>query len=394
MKKLSYFIAVIIFLGILIFIGLNVVPFERWTGVSTVKIMFIVFSIILGLYLIGLIVFVILNRRKSIVEVVEFSAPDGMTPADAGYVIDKTIDDKDISALLIYFANKKYLYVDKKDDVVLLKKLKDADENMKSYEKTLFNAIFAKNDEINLKDLPNLVHPSSAMIKNQIKTENNQKYFNSKMSSASMWLTLGITAVLIFLSYFFGNGGGFSIFCGVVIFIIGTIFSSVESKIYVQKRLKGIILYIIGIILFIIFAILNILFSINDLYITLLIAITTILCLLTYILCPFIEYRTEEGRKVLGRLLGLKRYIELAEKEKMEKMVEENPELFYKVLPYAYVLNVSNEWIDQFNFVKTINKKERKDIALALGALVAICLLGEGAELLGGLSSKKSKTKK
>lgn len=394
MKKLSYFIAVIIFLGILIFIGLNVVPFERWTGVSTVKIMFIVFSIILGLYLIGLIVFVILNRRKSIVEVVEFSAPDGMTPADAGYVIDKTIDDKDISALLIYFANKKYLYVDKKDDVVLLKKLKDADENMKSYEKTLFNAIFAKNDEINLKDLPNLVHPSSAMIKNQIKTENNQKYFNSKMSSASMWITLGITAVLIFLSYFFGNGGGFSIFCGVVIFIIGTIFSSVESKIYVQKRLKGIILYIIGIILFIIFAILNILFSINDLYITLLIAITTILCLLTYILCPFIEYRTEEGRKVLGRLLGLKRYIELAEKEKMEKMVEENPELFYKVLPYAYVLNVSNEWIDQFNFVKTINKKERKDIALALGALVAICLLGEGAELLGGLSSKKSKTKK
>ena len=394
MKKLSYFIAVIIFLGILIFIGLNVVPFERWTGVSTVKIMFIVFSIILGLYLLGLIVFVILNRRKSIVEVVEFSAPDGMTPADAGYVIDKTIDDKDISALLIYFANKKYLYVDKKDDVVLLKKLKDADENMKSYEKTLFNAIFAKNDEINLKDLPNLVHPSSAMIKNQIKTENNQKYFNSKMSSASMWLTLGITAVLIFLSYFFGNGGGFSIFCGVVIFIIGTIFSSVESKIYVQKRLKGIILYIIGIILFIIFAILNILFSINDLYITQLIAITTILCLLTYILCPFIEYRTEEGRKVLGRLLGLKRYIELAEKEKMEKMVEENPELFYKVLPYAYVLNVSNEWIDQFNFVKTINKKERKDIALALGALVAICLLGEGAELLGGLSSKKSKTKK
>ena len=63
-------------------------------------------------------------------------------------------------------------------------------------------------------------------------------------------------------------------------------------------------------------------------------------------------------------------------------------------MPYAYVLNISNEWIDDFNFVKTINKKERKEMALALGSLVALCLLGEGASILGGLFDKKTKTKK
>ena len=394
MKNLTTTIAIIIFLGIFLFIGINIIPFEKLTGTSTMEIMFIIFSVVLGLYLIGLITFVVINRRKKIVEVVEFSAPDNMTPADAGYVIDKKVDDKDISALLIYLAYKKYLEINKDNDSIVLKKLKDADDSMKSYEKTLFNAIFAKEAEVNLKDLPNILRPHSMNISKQIKTENNEKYFNSKISTASTWLTLGITALLVFLSYFFGDGGGFSIFCGIVIYIISTIFSNVESKIFVQKRLKGFILYIVGIVLFIIFAILNLIFTINNIYATILIAMTSLLCLLTYILCPIIEYRTKEGIRALGSFLGLKRYIELAEKEKMEKMVEENPELFYKVMPYAYVLNISNEWIDDFNFVKTINKKERKEMALALGSLVALCLLGEGASILGGLFDKKTKTKK
>ena len=54
------------------------------------------------------------------------------------------------------------------------------------------------------------------------------------------------------------------------------------------------------------------------------------------------------GRQILGHLLGLKRFIEVAEKKRLEKMVEENPEYFYQILPYAYVLGVSDKWIKQF----------------------------------------------
>ena len=68
-------------------------------------------------------------------------------------------------------------------------------------------------------------------------------------------------------------------------------------------------------------------------------------------------------------------------------MVKENPELYYQVLPYAYVLNVSDEWIEQFNFVKKINSKERKNTAIAIGVLGTAFMLGAGGEILGGLLS-------
>ena len=47
-------------------------------------------------------------------------------------------------------------------------------------------------------------------------------------------------------------------------------------------------------------------------------------------------------------MLGLKKFIEVAEKDRLEKMAADNPQYFYKILPYAYVLGVSKVWIKQF----------------------------------------------
>ena len=385
-----------IFFIIFLFVGLSVIPFENWTNLDSYFIMFIIFSVICGIYLIGLIVFVILNRKKKIIEVVEFSAPDGMTPADAGYVIDKSIDDRDISSLLIYWAEKKYIeIIQNEDKTVILKKLKDADDKMKVYEQTMFNTVFSQKVEVNLKDLPVIIKPITSTIKKQIKDENNKKYFNSKIESTSTWLTLGITCLLVFLSYFFGSGGTFSIICGVIIFAISTIFSNICNKVYIQKKLKAIILYIVGIVLFLIFALLNLVYSFTNLYVLGLTTITTFLCLLTYILCPFLEYRTKEGQFVVGRLLGLKKYLEVTEKEKIEMLIKENPEYFYNIIPYAYVLNVSNEWIENYNFVKTINKKERNELIAGISLLNALFIFGEGFSIIGELfSGTNTKTKK
>ncbi len=384
-----------IFILIFLFVGLSVIPLEMWTNVDSNFIAFIIFSVLCGIYLIGLIVFVIINRKRKVIEVVEFSAPDNMTPTDAGYIIDKDINDKDISALLIFWAEKKYIKIEQNEDKsVNLKKIKDADDKMKSYEKTMFTAIFSQRDEVNLNDLPNMIKPVVWTIKNQIREENNKKYFNSKIESASTWLTLGITCLLVCISYFFGGGGTFCIICGVIIFAISTIFSNISNKVYIQKKFKSLCLYIAGIVLFLLFATLNLAFSFTNLYITLLIAIATLLCLVTYILCPFLEYRTKEGRFVVGRLLGLKRYLEITEKEKIEMLIKENPENFYNIIPYAYVLNVSDEWIEKYNFVKTINKKERNEIIAGIALLSALFIFGEGVAIFGDLfggSKKKSK---
>lgn len=78
---------------------------------------------------------------------------------------------------------------------------------------------------------------------------------------------------------------------------------------------------------------------------------TTIVC---YIQLPQLNFR---GQRVKGQLLGLKKFIEVAEKKRLEMLVEENPQYFYEILPYAYILGVSDKWIKQFESILTIKPK-------------------------------------
>jgi len=63
------------------------------------------------------------------------------------------------------------------------------------------------------------------------------------------------------------------------------------------------------------------------------------------------DKRTSQGVEYLGKILGLKTFITLAEKDKLEMLVAQDPEYFYKVLPYAYVLNVSDVWSKKFESI-------------------------------------------
>ena len=54
---------------------------------------------------------------------------------------------------------------------------------------------------------------------------------------------------------------------------------------------------------------------------------------------------------MLGKLKGFKNFLETAEKEKLEAMVMQDPTYFYKILPYTYVLGVSDKWIKKFEMI-------------------------------------------
>ena len=65
--------------------------------------------------------------------------------------------------------------------------------------------------------------------------------------------------------------------------------------------------------------------------------------------------RNPAGRRLLNEILGLKHFIEVAEKSRLKTLVEQNPEYFYNVLPSAYILDVSDKWIDKFESIMQIN---------------------------------------
>ena len=60
-----------------------------------------------------------------------------------------------------------------------------------------------------------------------------------------------------------------------------------------------------------------------------------------------IKKRTKYGTEMLVKIKGFKNFLETVEKPQLEELVKENPEYFYNVLPYTYVLGISNKWIEK-----------------------------------------------
>lgn len=62
----------------------------------------------------------------------------------------------------------------------------------------------------------------------------------------------------------------------------------------------------------------------------------------------FMIKRTPFANEILGKIRGFKRFLRVAKKSKLEALVMENPTYFYDILPYTYVLDVSDKWIKKF----------------------------------------------
>ena len=58
--------------------------------------------------------------------------------------------------------------------------------------------------------------------------------------------------------------------------------------------------------------------------------------------------KTEYGEEIYAKILGFKDFLEKAEKENLESLVEKDPNYFYNILPYTYVLGISKKWVKKF----------------------------------------------
>ncbi|HID07354.1 MAG TPA: DUF2207 domain-containing protein, partial [Armatimonadetes bacterium] len=67
-----------------------------------------------------------------------------------------------------------------------------------------------------------------------------------------------------------------------------------------------------------------------------------------WLLAPLMPRKTRRGAQVARHILGFKEFIERVEKDRIERMAKEDPTLFDRVLPYAIVLGVADEWAEKF----------------------------------------------
>ncbi len=62
----------------------------------------------------------------------------------------------------------------------------------------------------------------------------------------------------------------------------------------------------------------------------------------------FIRAFTEEEQKVRGRILGFKQFLVKAELDKLNALLEDNPEYYYNILPYCYVFGITKKMESKF----------------------------------------------
>lgn len=59
--------------------------------------------------------------------------------------------------------------------------------------------------------------------------------------------------------------------------------------------------------------------------------------------------RSDLGRQQASRILGLRRFLKKAPKEELQRLLEQNPDYFHELMPYALALGVDRQFAKQFD---------------------------------------------
>ena len=296
---------------------------------------------------------------------VQFNPPDGMTPAEVGYVIDGVVDNRDITSLIFYWADKGYLDVTEsgKNEFLFIKKKEPNTSN--HFETYMFSRLFSygKDGWVSTNDLKQEFYEDIPIIKTQIKEkfEKGTRLFTkeSKVWSGVLHI-LSVVPSLILLFVIMGGLPSFEVLIPAVFMIVGILFSggvAIQTmkkwNIYTRGgKTARIILFTLFIVImtiaFFVFA-----FAMEEEFSMyyhssgFIIAEALRTALATFIMFAFSAAtikRTEYGHSKLEHLLGLKNFINEAEMDKLKQMIDSNPEYFYNILPYAIVLGLEKKW--------------------------------------------------
>ena len=327
---------------------------------DTMSTQIIVRSIIIAIAtILGIVVWAKIGKDEPIVETVEFYPPKGMNSLEVGYFYKEgKAEKKDVVSLLIYLASKGYIRIEELEEESLLTKkktyqiVKVKDYNGKNpQEREFFNGLFKSGDTVTKTDLQNKFYRTVDTIVSDIRKNNKESVWTKESTTKRWWIALAI--VVIFLTTITGDVTSISeLISGVGDFIMVGFAAVSFWPIWfiiaygMKNRLgRGVTISIVG-------AIAMIAASASTMEYTPSYGIVVLLGIAglatSMIMFNIATKRTKEQTERLGKIRGFKNFLETAEKEKLEALVEDDPQYFYNILPFTYVLGVSDKWIKKF----------------------------------------------
>lgn len=310
--------------------------------------------------LVCLALWFVFRRKRNMVETVEVKAPDGVSPMQAGYIIDGTYDNEDMIGQILYLAQKGYLKIEQLEgdkSTYKLIKVKDISEDEAVYSKQLFAGLFLNGDAVKLNELPEEFSVYADAAGNAIAAEHVGKKSLSSPSAAMIRIIAVIMSALPFAAvfadaslmnlgtvYFPLLGLGALITLGLVALMARNYdkrFVKTKKSLYVSLGIKMLLISVVQVLAFRFIA-----------QQSLVAAVPVVMTLVAALFAIRIQKPTAYANKMVGRLLGFKRFIKTAEVDRIKLLVDEDPQYFFKVLPYAYIFGLTDKWIKKFETIK------------------------------------------
>ena len=335
------------------------------------KFYFIVLPLILVL-----MIFLWIKKGKSvnITPTVEFYPPEGLTSADVGFMIDNEVQPMDITSLIIYWADKGYITIEEQEDKKLfgskkyfvLHKLKDLEKDAKNYEHNVFKALFDEfgdGEKVTTKELEekfySVMNTAQEIVKSYWQDSSKNKIYQTYNKPLAFFMKF-IALLVVWMGILpLANHmklGEFTIVAlvalalGVVeVFPIGFLAHTIAhwKMLNAKQQFGRTALGTFGILMtnMVTFYIAYITDNVE-------VMIVTIICsaLIMY-MSSKCDKKTQLGEHYYGKLLGFREFLQTAEKDRINMLVEENPQYFYSTLPFAMVLGVTDKWAKHFESI-------------------------------------------
>ena len=298
-----------------------------------------------------------MGRDRDVMDIVEFYPPDGLNCGEMAYAYYGSLDNKDLVPMLIGLAAKGYISIEQTDVngrnfiFRVLRGYTGTDEAEKIFMDGLlkYGAIISKSE------LENSFYKTLNIVNKKIVEIMKPKVF---IVSTLIWRLL--TFVLALIPYYVGLYGAIRVYYGNLIFAVMvpliTYLGVSAAVLMVSSKKRRIVTRIIFFILGIGIAGLSMLFLGNVLeYAGAFSWVVLGACVVAHafqmVFYRIIDKRTEYGIDLLGRIRGFRNYLMTAVRPHLVSLVEQDPEYFYKILPYTYVLDITDKWVEQFESI-------------------------------------------
>ena len=312
----------------------------------------------------GVVVFLIVIALKllyfnktTLTPIVNFEAPGHMDPLLMGKLIDNKVDGDDITSMIFYWAGKGYLKInlENKKDPVIIRTVRYLPADAADYEKLMFERLFESGDAVKPSQLKYKFYKTVENVRAMVNSKTKKLYSGKSIAFSVLFAVIG--GILPFIAQFILGLSQISIkffsFTGIlalcpcaIIFCFGEYFKLSFMK-YDGKRklLFAFILALIAVAYCVIYALISPVYIIGGFIPSIFIAAAS--CLITAA-SVFLTCRTESYNAKLNEIVGFRNFILLAEKDRLETLIEDDPQFYYHILPYAQVLGVSDKWEEKF----------------------------------------------